>query len=107
MPTLTLDVLQTVSLGVVVFIVGRYIKSKIHFLQKYCIPAPVIGGLLFSLIVFALVQTNTLTIEFDPVLQNFFMNIFFTVTGFTISLSVIKKSGKLGTILAIIAVLLL
>lgn len=107
MPTLTLDVLQTVSLGVVVFIVGRYIKSKIHFLQKYFIPAPVIGGLLFSLIVFALVQTNTLTIEFDPVLQNFFMNIFFTVTGFTISLSVIKKSGKLGTILAIIAVLLL
>lgn len=107
MPIITLDVLQTLGLAVLVFLLGTFIKSHVSFFQKYFIPAPVIGGLIFSLIVFLLVQTNTVGFEFDGVLQNFFMNIFFTTIGFTISISVIKDSGKLGIVLAFIAVLLL
>ena len=40
-------------------------------------------------------------------LQDFFMNLFFTGTGFTCSLAILKKSGKLGAKLAVGAVFFL
>ena len=104
---LSLDLLQTVGLAIVVYIIGDLIKSKIRVLQKYFIPAPVIGGLLFSIILFFGYQTGLFYIAMDVTLQNFFMNIFFTTVGFTISAAVIKESGKLGAILALIAVFFL
>lgn len=102
-----LDVIQTVGLAVLVFILGRYIKGKVPFFQKYFIPAPVIGGLICSLVIFAGLKTNLFTLETNDTLQNFFMNIFFTGTGFTCSFAVLKKSGKLGVKLAIGAVVFL
>lgn len=99
-----LDILQTVGLAVIVFFIGRWIKSKVTFFQKYFIPAPVIGGVLFSILLLVGNQTNTLTLTMDSSLQDFFMNIFFTCIGFSVSLPLIKKSGKLGAILAIVAV---
>lgn len=107
MSKLTLDVIQTVALGGIVFVLGRGIRRRVGFLQKYFIPAPVVGGLICSLLVFILFQTGILDIQFDTVLQDFFMNIFFTCTGFTVSIPVIKKSGKQGLILAVVAVLFL
>ncbi len=107
MYTLNLDVIQTVGLAVLVFIVGRFIKSKVKFFQKYFIPAPVIGGIICSLIIFAGIRGNYFTVKMNGVLQDFFMNIFFTGTGFTCSFAVLRKSGKLGAKLAVGAVLFL
>lgn len=104
---ISFDILQTVGIAVIVFLVGRYIKNKVKFFQKYFIPASVIGGLLFSLLVFLGVKTSIFTIELTNTLQDFFMNIFFTCTGFTCSIKILKKSGKLGFILAIVAVVFL
>ena len=101
---ISFDILQTVGIAVIDFLIGRYIKNRIKFFQKYFIPASVIGGLLFSLLVFLGVKTNIFTIELTNTLQDFFMNIFFTCTGFTCSIKILKKSGKLGFILAIVAV---
>ena len=107
MTVITLDVIQTVGLAVLVFVVGRYIKSKVSFFQKYFIPAPVIGGIICSLIIFAGVRSNLFTVKMNGVLQDFFMNIFFTGTGFTCSFAILRKSGKLGAKLAVGAVLFL
>ena len=63
--------------------------------------------MLFSLLVFLGVKTSIFTIELTNTLQDFFMNIFFTCTGFTCSIKILKKSGKLGFILAIVAVVFL
>ena len=107
MYTVNLDVIQTVGLAVLVFVLGRFIKSKVKFFQKYFIPAPVIGGLICSLIIFAGIRGNYFTVKMNGVLQDFFMNIFFTGTGFTCSFAVLRKSGKLGAKLAVGAVLFL
>lgn len=104
---LTFDLLQTLGVAVLVFIVGRWIKSKVKFFQTYFIPAPVIGGLIASMLIFILHQNQILEIKFTATLQDFFMNIFFTCTGFTCSYAVLKKSGKLGAILAVGAVVFL
>ena len=96
-----LDVIQTVGLAVLVYLLGSFIKGKVKFFQKYFIPAPVIGGLICSILIFIGVRTSTFTVEMNSVLQDFFMNLFFTGTGFTCSYAILKKSGKLGLILAI------
>ena len=60
-----------------------------------------------SVLIFIGVRTGAFTVEMNNVLQDFFMNLFFTGTGFTCSFAVLKKSGKLGAKLAIGAVLFL
>lgn len=104
---ITLDLLQTVGLAVCIFMLGRFIKSKVRFFQTYFIPAPVIGGLLCSLVIFAGKFSGLLIIQMDATLQDFFMNLFFTGTGFACSISVLKKSGKVGALLAATSVLFL
>ena len=44
------DIIQTLSLSVIVFIAGEFIKKKIQVLEQFSIPAPVIGGILFSFV---------------------------------------------------------
>ncbi|MBR5980603.1 MAG: glutamate:sodium symporter, partial [Firmicutes bacterium] len=63
------------------------------FFQKYFIPAPVIGGLIASLVIFAALKQGWFTLKMTNTLQDFFINLFFTGTGFTCSIAVIKKSG--------------
>ncbi len=105
--TVTLDVIQTVALGAIVYIIGRSIKNSVPLFQKYFIPAPVIGGLICSFLIFILYKVNVAEIKMNGTLQDFFMNIFFTCTGFTVSIPVIKKSGKQGAVLAVVAVFFL
>lgn len=105
--TITFDLLQTVGVAVLVFLLGRWIKGKVKVFQTYYIPAPVIGGLLCSILIFIGQMTGLFNVEFNATLQDFFMNLFFTGTGFTCSLAVFRKSGKLGISLGIGAVLFL
>ena len=88
-----LDMTQTVCLGVLVFLAGQFVVSKVHFLEKYCIPAPAVGGLLFSIINMAGVQTGAFQFAFDQTLKDFFMIAFFSTIGFSASLKIIKKGG--------------
>lgn len=70
--TITYDLLQTVGVAVLVFLLGRYIKGKVKFFQTYFIPAPVIGGLICSLLIFVGAKTGAYTIEFIVILINIF-----------------------------------
>ena len=105
--TIELDLIQTTGLAVLIYMLGRWIKTKVSFFRKYFIPAPVIGGLICSLLIFFGHQTGTFEILMTNTLQDFFMNLFFTGTGFTCSLAILKKSGKLGAKLAVGAVFFL
>ncbi len=107
MLTITLDIIQTLAIGVLVFLCGRIIKQHVPLFQKYFIPAPVIGGLICSFLIFGLTYFQVVEIQMTNTLQDFFMNIFFTCTGFTVSIPVIKKSGKQGAVLAVVAVFFL
>ena len=104
---LEFDILQTLSLAVVVYLLGMFIKGKVAFFRKYFIPAPVIGGILFSVLALILAEKLNFPLVLDTTLQDFFMNIFFTTVGFTISVKILKQSGKQGFILGIVAVILL
>ena len=98
-----MDMIQTIGLAVILLLIGIKLRKKVNFFEKYCIPAPVIGGFLFSILVFILRQTNMAEIKFDDTLQKFFMVMFFTSVGFNASLKVLKKGGKKVVIFLFIA----
>lgn len=102
-----LDILQTLGIAIIAFSLGNLIKNKIEFFQKFFIPAPVIGGIIVSFIVFILKESGSYEIKFDDILQDFFMNIFFTCIGLTCSFKLLKKSGILGLKLALAIIILL
>ena len=90
---LTLDLYQTTGLAMLLYALGSYLVKKIDFLRLCCIPAPVVGGVLFALLNLVLHQMGILFITFDTTLQSIFMVWFFTSVGYNASFKVLKKSA--------------
>jgi ESS family glutamate:Na+ symporter len=101
MTTLSLSLIQTAALGVLVFIVGNFIVKRIAILERFCIPAPVVGGLLFALIHLVGVQTESFTFKFNQSLRDFFMIAFFSTIGFSGSWKIIRQGGIAIAILVV------
>lgn len=90
---LKLDMVQSITLAVLVLLVGKFLVERISLLRKYCIPTPVVGGFLYAIIILFLKQGNILEIEMDITLQKLAMTVFFTSIGFSASLKLLKKGG--------------
>ena len=102
-----LDMYQTLAVAVLVLLLGKYLKKKIYFLQKFCIPAPVIGGLIFAIMTCICYVTGIAEFSFNDTLREVCMVFFFTSVGFQANLKVLKSGGKslivfLGLVLALI-----
>lgn len=89
-----LDMYQTLAAAVLVLMLGAYLKSKIHFLEQFCIPAPVVGGLLFAIFTCVCYVTGIAEFSFDDILREVCMVFFFTSVGFQANLKVLKSGGK-------------
>lgn len=89
-----LDMYQTLAVAVLVLLLGNYLKKKIYFLQKFCIPAPVIGGLIFAIMTCICYVTGIAEFSFDDTLREVCMVLFFTSVGFQANLKVLKSGGK-------------
>lgn len=93
--TLALNQVNTIFLAVALLVLGTYLVKKAGFLQKFCIPAPVVGGLLFAIVATTLKATGIVEIKLDTSLQSLFMLTFFTTVGLGASFKLIKLGGKL------------
>ncbi|MBS1380793.1 MAG: sodium/glutamate symporter [Oscillospiraceae bacterium] len=89
------DAVMTTAMAAVLLLIGYFIKSKVSILNKYCIPAPVVGGFLFMFVTFAGHVTNTFKFNFTTSFQDPFMLAFFTTVGLGASFSLLKKGGIL------------
>jgi ESS family glutamate:Na+ symporter len=88
-----LDMMQTLALAAVVLFVGYGVRKRIAFLDRYNIPAPVVGGFLFAALSLGLRQAGVVAFEFDTTLQAPLMIAFFTTIGLGASLSLLKVGG--------------
>jgi ESS family glutamate:Na+ symporter len=91
--TLKLDMIQTTALAAVVLFAGYGIRRRIGVLDRFNIPAPVVGGFLFAALALGLRQAGVLQLEFDTTLQSPFMIGFFTCIGLGASLGLLKIGG--------------
>ena len=94
MTTIELDMIQTAAIGALALMAGMVLTRKVAFLQKYCVPSPVSGGIIFSLLTLALYGWCDVEVSFDGTLKDVFMLAFFTSVGFQSDLKVLKQGGK-------------
>ena len=99
MVSIELNMIQTAGIGALALIVGMVLTRKVAFLQKFCVPSPVSGGIIFSLITLMLYGWFGVEVSFDGTLKDVFMLAFFTSVGFQSDLKVIKQGGKLLVIM--------
>lgn len=103
-----LDMYQTIAVAVVVLMLGNFLKKKINILERFCIPAPVIGGIIFAIFTCVCYVTGIAEFSFDDILKEVCMVFFFTSVGFQANLKVLKSGGKsLIVFLGLVIVLIL
>ena len=94
MMKIELDMYQTLALAVVVLTLGKFLRSRISALERFCIPAPVIGGVLFAVFTCVCYVAGIAEFEFNDLLKEVCMVFFFTSVGFQANLKVLKSGGK-------------
>ena len=105
---ITLDMYQTMAVAVVALLLGKFLRNKIYIFNKFCIPSPVIGGLIFAILTCICYNVGIAEFEFNDVLKEVCMVFFFTSVGFQANLKVLKQGGKsLIVFLVLVFVLIL
>ena len=107
MASIELDMIQTAGIGALALLVGMVLTRKVAFLQKFCVPSPVSGGIIFSLITLILYGWFHVMVSFDGTLKDVFMLAFFTSVGFQSDLKVLKQGGKLLVIMLALLVVII
>ncbi|MDX2058661.1 MAG: sodium/glutamate symporter [Gemmatimonadales bacterium] len=106
MTTVKLDMIQTLALAAVLLFIGYGIRRRVGFLDRFNIPAPVIGGFLFAAVALGLRQAGILAFEFDTTLQSPLMIAFFTTIGLGASFGLLKVGGPQVVVFWVLASLL-
>ena len=107
MTTIELDMIQTAAIGALALMAGMVLTRKVALLQRYCVPSPVSGGIIFSLLTLALYGWCDVEVSFDGTLKDVFMLAFFTSVGFQSDLRVIKQGGKTLVVMLILLVVII
>ena len=99
--------IQTAGIGALALMVGMVLTRKVAFLQRFCIPSPVSGGIIFSLLGLALYAWFHVELSFDDTLKDVFMLAFFTSVGYQSDLKVLKQGGKALVVMLVLLVLII
>ena len=94
MMKIELDMYQTIAVAVVVLMLGSFLKKKFKVLERFCIPAPVVGGVVFAIFTCICYATGLVEFSFNDILKEVCMVFFFTSVGFQANLKVLKSGGK-------------
>ena len=89
---LKLDLLQTLSLAAVLYFVGLELRKRIGWLDRLNIPAAVVGGLLFALLVLV-GRDRFLSVQLDTAAQPVLSVAFFSTIGMGASLALLRAGG--------------
>lgn len=90
---ISLNVYYTIALAIVVLMVGDFIKKHIYVLRKFCIPTPVVGGVLFALLITVLNMSGLCKLSLDSSFNDFFSLLFYAGIGYTASWKLLRKGG--------------
>lgn len=103
------EYLTTLGFAAIVIFLGRTIVAHSATLRKFAIPAPVVSGLLFSVVVSLLKGSGVIALSFDTtIMKDLCQNLFFLCVGFGFSFKMIRHAGgKLCAKIAIAACLLI
>ncbi|MFR3299221.1 MAG: sodium/glutamate symporter, partial [Fusobacterium sp.] len=98
---------ETLAIAVALLLLGRWIKEKVTILKKFFIPAPVVGGLIFSIVTLIGHEYNLFQFSFDSQLKSLLMLAFFTTIGFAASIKMLLKGGLSVMIFLVVSIVLI
>lgn len=103
------EYLTSLGIAALVIFLGHALVSHSKLLRKFAIPAPVVSGLLVSIVIALIKGSGILAIQFDvTTIQDLCQNLFFLCVGFGFSAKMLKKAGgKLAIKVAVAACLLI
>lgn len=103
------EYLTSLGFAAIVIFLGRSIVAHSAALRKFAIPAPVVSGLLFSVVVALLKVGGVIALSFETdIVKDLCQNLFFMCVGFGFSFKMLKKAGgKLCAMIALAACLLI
>ena len=107
MMELELDMYQSAAVGALVLVIGGFLVMKSPLLRKFCIPAAVVGGLLFSIVMLFLHEGDVVGITFDETIKNICMRVFFCSVGFMASFSMLRSGGRILVIMIVLSLVMI
>lgn len=90
---ISLNVYYTIALAIVVLMVGGLIKNHVEVLRRFCIPTPVVGGVLFAVLITVLNMSGVCKVALNSSFNEFFSLLFYAGIGYTASWKLLKKGG--------------
>lgn len=106
-PVLKLGTFEVMFIAVIAIYIGEFLRAKFPILKKYCLPAPVVGGTIVSIIIMCCYYAKLFNPEFDyKTVNTLFYCWFFAASGASASMALLKQGGKLVIIFAILAAVL-
>lgn len=102
-----LDMYQTAGVGVLALLLGMFFTRTLPFLKRFCIPAPVSGGIVISLLTLAAYSILGVEFSFDGTIRDISMMLFFTSVGFQSDMSAIKKGGRTLVVMVLLVAVLI
>ena len=103
----SLDMYQTAGIGVAALLLGILFTRTIPFLKRFCIPAPVSGGLLVSLLTLACYSLLGVEFSFDGTIKDISMMLFFTSVGYQSNMKALKQGGRTLIVMVILVAVLI
>lgn len=97
-----LNILQTLSLLIIFLVIGYALQRSVKVLKDNYVPAPVIGGLLFSIILAITKSSFNLKLDFSAL--PIFVAGFFLSIGLRIDFATFKKNLKLQLLFLVIVI---
>ena len=105
--TVELDLIHTILVSMVVLFAGRALVAHVGVLQRFSIPAPVVGGGLVAILLAFADGLAGLKFAFNLALKDTLLLMFFTTVGLAADARMLAKGGmKLVIFLGISAVLI-
>lgn len=101
-----INLYQFMALAPVVYYLGSFVTKKVKFLEKYCIPAPVVGGLI-AVVIKLFLHLGGIDLVMDNTVQGVFMYVFFASIGYNCRFKMLKKGGKSLVIMTILTGILI
>ena len=103
----SLNMLQTAGVGALALVFGMYMTRNVSWLKKFCIPSPVSGGIVFSIVTLSIYLFCGVEVSFDGTLKDVFMLAFFTSVGFQSNFKVLRHGGKALVMMVVLLVVII
>ncbi|UOF93569.1 MAG: sodium/glutamate symporter [Bordetella sp.] len=99
---ISLSPVQSLLACCLTLLLGRFLSTRISFLARYCIPDPIIGGLIFATTTYILSKWGNVQISLETTIRPTLLLLFFGCLGLTAKLKLLAKGGSRLVILLLI-----